>query len=218
MIYWVWMQQPGLSWGWETDVGAAVPLQGQCRAVRRLRNGLSVPYVCLCVRRGWGGQTTCFSFPLISHLLCLDYHFGRRPVRRRCINICSQFARWPRSSMSLLCPDIVLFFFCVIPSSYHIRPPGELQGLKTKPSSSMNAYKKGNLEQDKCLFIACKTFTPALYPLNKTIITQSLKPHYKAFVLFLNFSICHYKRIIHLHTVKIIHSSLLCKTEIDVNG
>lgn len=99
--------------------------------------------MCVCVWGGVeGGQTTCFSFPLISHLLCLDYHFGRRPVRRRCINICSQFARWPRSSMSLLYPDIILFFFCVIPSSYHIIPPGELQGLKTKPSSSMNTYKK----------------------------------------------------------------------------
>lgn len=38
------------------------------------------------------GQTACFSLPLISHLLCLDYYFGRRPVWRRCINICSQFA------------------------------------------------------------------------------------------------------------------------------
>lgn len=74
--------------------GPLCPLQGQSRAVRRLRNSLSVQYVCAFVemRCGWGEQTTCFSFLLISHLLCLDYYFGKKPMKKRCINICSQFA------------------------------------------------------------------------------------------------------------------------------
>ena len=64
--------------------------------------------VCVLVKMEGVELTTWFSFPLISHLLCLDYYFGRRPVPRRCINICSQFALWPRSSLFLLCLDVPL--------------------------------------------------------------------------------------------------------------
>lgn len=82
--------------------------------------------ICVCVCRdevggvgGGGEQTTCFSFPLISHRLCLDYYFGRRPVQRRCINICSQFARWPRSYMFLQCLDASVIS---VPVLCNIRP------------------------------------------------------------------------------------------------
>lgn len=104
MICWVWMQQPGRSWAWETDVGAAVPPPGPMESSEAAEKwSVSPVCVCVCV---WGGgvePTTCFSFPLISHLLCLDYYFGRRPVQRRCINICSQFALWLHSCMFALC-------------------------------------------------------------------------------------------------------------------
>lgn len=47
VIYWVWIQQLGLSWGWETDVGADVPPQGQWNAVMRLRNSVFLKRVCV---------------------------------------------------------------------------------------------------------------------------------------------------------------------------
>lgn len=105
MISWVWMQQPGLSWAWETDVGAAVLPPGPMESSEAAEKWSVCP-VCVCVGRDARGElTTCFSPPLISHPLCLDYYFGKRPVQRRCINICSQFALWPHSYMFVLCLD-----------------------------------------------------------------------------------------------------------------
>lgn len=63
MIWRAWKQPPGLSRGWETDVGAAAPLQGLRGAVRRLRNGLTV--LCVFVRQrermGGGGADSLLS-------------------------------------------------------------------------------------------------------------------------------------------------------------
>ena len=121
MISWVWMQQPGLSWAWETDVGAAVLPPGPMESSEAAEKWSVCPgRVCVLVEMGGGGGglTTCFSLPLISHLLCLDYYFGRRPVQRRCINICSQFAPRPHSHMFVLCLDVsVISFslFCLNP-------------------------------------------------------------------------------------------------------
>lgn len=69
----------------------------------------------------------CFPLPLISHLLCLDYYFGRRPKQRRCINICSQFALWLRSHVVVLCLDVsVISVPLLCNTHYHIIS----QGLK----------------------------------------------------------------------------------------
>jgi len=76
--------------------------------------------VCVCVLMDvWRWLTTCFSFPLKSHLLCLDYYFGRR----HSMNICPQFALPPHSHCTcvfVLKQQYFLLLFCVIPAPYHI--------------------------------------------------------------------------------------------------
>lgn len=42
------MQQPGLSWGWETDVGAAVPPPGPMESSEATEKWSVCP-VCVCV-------------------------------------------------------------------------------------------------------------------------------------------------------------------------
>ncbi len=134
----IWMQQPGLSWAWETDVGAAVPPPGPMESSEAAEKWSVCP-MCVCWWRSGGEElTTCFSFPLISHLLCLDYYFGRKPVQRRCINICSQFALWPHSYMFVLCLDAS---FISVPLLCNTRPlshyiPRLVMGSKTQSSIS----------------------------------------------------------------------------------
>lgn len=93
--------------------GPLCPPQGQWRAARQLRNVLSVLYmcvlvckdevwVCVCVfeGEGWGGRQPAFLF-LSYNIFALISILALRPWRRRTINLCSQFALWPRSYMFL---------------------------------------------------------------------------------------------------------------------
>lgn len=98
MISWVGLQQPGLSWAWETDVGASALPPGPMESSEAAEK-CSVCPVCVY----W---SKCFHVSLISHLLCLDYYFGRKQAYRRCINICSQFALWLHAYIIALCLDV----------------------------------------------------------------------------------------------------------------
>lgn len=57
------MQQPGLSWAWETDVGAAVPPPGPMESSEAAEKWSVCP-VCVCVGRdGGGGADNLLFFP-----------------------------------------------------------------------------------------------------------------------------------------------------------
>ena len=50
MISWVWMQQPGLSWAWETDVGASLLPPGPMESSEAAEKWSGCPvYVCVCL-------------------------------------------------------------------------------------------------------------------------------------------------------------------------
>lgn len=76
VICWVGMQQPGLSRAWETDVGAAPLPPGPMES----SDAAEKWPVCPVGVEGGFGVMASFSLPLKSHLLCLDYYFGKRLV------------------------------------------------------------------------------------------------------------------------------------------
>jgi hypothetical protein len=63
--------------------------------------------------RGCFGVMSCFSLPLISHLLCLDYYFGKDHGRKGALTCAHHLligsARW-----LTVCFCCILMYVCVV--------------------------------------------------------------------------------------------------------